>query len=141
MTKRLVLKPPTPKPVPPDPDALPPIDPFNMYDVAMASNRVLKIKRALEANGFEVTFIKARNSSHMVLARAAEGDVSWKEISRGKLEARIEKYRLARDRAILKIPADVRQRVGGEWRSAIEHGLAAGALDFDEKGQLRFAVD
>ena len=55
MTKRLVLKPPRPKPVPPDPDAPPPVDPFNMYDVAMASDRVLKIKRALEANGFEVT--------------------------------------------------------------------------------------
>jgi len=55
MSKRLVLKPPTPKPVPPDPDAPPPIDPFNMYDVAMASDRVLKIKRALEAHGFEVT--------------------------------------------------------------------------------------
>jgi len=30
---------------------LPPIDPFNMYDVAMATDRVLKIKRALEAAG------------------------------------------------------------------------------------------
>jgi hypothetical protein len=54
MTKKLVLKPPTAKPVPPDPDAPPPVDPFAMYDVAMASDKVLKIKRALEANGFKV---------------------------------------------------------------------------------------
>jgi len=31
-----------------------PIDPFNMYEVAMLSDRVLKMKRALEAAGFEV---------------------------------------------------------------------------------------
>ena len=54
MTKKFVLKPPTAKPVPSDPDAPPPVDPFAMYDVAIASEKVLKIKRALEANGFNV---------------------------------------------------------------------------------------
>ena len=54
MTKKLVLKPPTVKPVPPDPNAPPPVDPFAMYDVAIASEKVLKVKRALEANGFTV---------------------------------------------------------------------------------------
>jgi hypothetical protein len=71
--RKFVLKPPTPKPVSwqcPNcngrkenedqefcndcTDAPPPVDPFNMYDVAMASDRVLRIKRALEAHGFEV---------------------------------------------------------------------------------------
>jgi hypothetical protein len=32
----------------------PPIDPINLYDVALATDRVLKIKRALEAAGFTV---------------------------------------------------------------------------------------
>ena len=32
----------------------PPIDPINLYDVAMTSDRVLRIKRALEASGFSV---------------------------------------------------------------------------------------
>jgi SAM-dependent methyltransferase len=97
--------------------------------------------RALAANGFEVTFIKARNSSFMVLARAVEDAVPWQPILPAKLTQRIEAYRLARDRAILRLPADMRQRLGGAWTGAIEHGLASGALDFDEQGQLKFAVE
>src|SRR5215471_8843836 len=79
--------------------------------------------RALAANGFEVTFIKARNSSFLVLARAVAGKVAWTPISPAKLTQRIEAYRLARDRAVLRLPADMRQRLGGEWTGAIEHGL------------------
>jgi hypothetical protein len=97
--------------------------------------------RALAANGFEVTFIKARNSSFLVLARAADGTVSWTPISTPNLTRRIEKYRLARDRAILRLPADMRPRLASEWGGAIEHGLASGTLEFDEEGQLRFAVE
>lgn len=97
--------------------------------------------RALAANGFDVTFIKARNSSFMVLARAVEGKVAWAPISPARLTQRIEAYKLARDRAILKLPADARQRLGREWGGAIEHGLASGALEFDEQGQLKFAVE
>jgi SAM-dependent methyltransferase len=97
--------------------------------------------RALAANGFDVTFIKARNSSFMVLARAVEGKVAWTPISPAKLTQRIEAYKLARDRAILKLPADTRQRLSGEWGGAIEHGLASGALEFDDQGQLKFAVE
>jgi len=97
--------------------------------------------RALAAAGFEVTFIKARNSSFLVLARAAESTVHWTPISAAKLTQRIEGYRLARDRAILRLPADMRQRLGGEWAGAIEHGLASGTLEFDDQGQLRFAVE
>ena len=37
--------------------------------------------RALAANGFEVSFIKARNSSFMVLARAADAPVPWTPLS------------------------------------------------------------
>jgi hypothetical protein len=97
--------------------------------------------RALAANGFEVTFIKVRNSSFMVLARAVAGKVAWTPIAPEKLAQRIESYRLARDCAILKLPADMRQRLGGEWADAIEHGLESGALEFDDQGQLRFAVE
>jgi SAM-dependent methyltransferase len=97
--------------------------------------------RALAANGFEVGFIKARNSSFLVLARAVDGTVSWTPISPAKLTQRIETYRLARDRAILRLPADMRQRLGSEWAGAIEHGLASGTLEFDDQGQLRFAVE
>lgn len=97
--------------------------------------------RALAANGFEVTFIKARNSSFMVLARAVEGLVAWTPISPAKLTQRIEAYKLARDRAILKLPAEARQRLGGQWSGAIEHGLASGTLEFDDHGQLRFATE
>ena len=99
------------------------------------------IVRALAACGFEVTFIKARNSSFLVLARAIDGKVSWTPISPAMLTQRIEAYRLARDRAILRLPADMRQRLAGDWAGAIEHGLASGTLEFDDEGQLRFAVE
>jgi SAM-dependent methyltransferase len=97
--------------------------------------------RALAANGFEVSFIKARNSSFMVLARAATAPVPWTPLSPEQLAERREAYRLARDRAILRLPADTRERLGSEWPLAIERGLARGALEFDEKGQLRFAAE
>ena len=35
----------------------------------------------------------------------------------------------------------MRGRLGGEWAGAIEHGLANGMLEFDEQGQLKFAVE
>ena len=97
--------------------------------------------RALAANGLDVTFIKSRDCSFMVLARAAEGPVAWSPIAADALERRIEAYRLARDRAILKMPPDMRPRLGHHWTAAIEHGLAAGAVAFDAQGQLRFSAD
>jgi SAM-dependent methyltransferase len=96
--------------------------------------------RALAANGFEVTFIKARHPSFIVLARSVAGSSSWTRIAPEQLTQRIEAYRLARDRAILKLPADMRQRLGAEWTNAVEHGLESGVLEFDERGQLRFAL-
>jgi hypothetical protein len=97
--------------------------------------------RALAASGFDVTLIKARISSFLVLARATDGTVSWTPISPDALTQRIEAYRLARDRAILRLPVDMRQRLAGDWAGAIEHGLASGTLEFDDQGQLRFAVE
>jgi len=97
--------------------------------------------RALATCGFEVTFIKARNSSFMVLARAVEGQAPWTRISAPNLVRRKEKYLLARDRAILKLPADMRERLGGEWTSAIEHALASGAVEFDDRGQLKLTAE
>ena len=65
----------------------------------------------------------------------------WTPLSPQQLAERREAYRLARDRAILRLPADTRERLGSEWPLAIERGLARGALEFDEKGQLRFASE
>jgi 2-polyprenyl-3-methyl-5-hydroxy-6-metoxy-1,4-benzoquinol methylase len=97
--------------------------------------------RALAANGFDVAFIKSRDCSFMVLARAAEGTAAWTPIPADALQRRIAAYQLARDRAILKLPADMRSRLGSHWTAAIEHGLAAGAVAFDDQGQLRFSAD
>jgi hypothetical protein len=76
----------------------------------------------------------------MILARAAAGQVPWTPLSPEKLADRREAYHQARDRAILKLPPDMRQRLGGQWADAIEHGLERGALEFDDRGQLRFTV-
>jgi SAM-dependent methyltransferase len=97
--------------------------------------------RALAANGLEVTVIRSRNASFMVLARSVSGKVAWTPIAAEELTQRIAAYRLARDRAILKVPAEMRARLGGgDWADAVEHGLESGVLEFDDKGQLRFAV-
>ncbi|MEQ1908690.1 MAG: class I SAM-dependent methyltransferase [Vicinamibacterales bacterium] len=97
--------------------------------------------RGLAANGFEVTFVKERNQNHLCLARAPGGDVPWVPIAPTKLRARIAAYRRARARAIVKLPEEMRKRIAGEWSGAIEQGLGDGALDFDDKGQLKVVVD
>ena len=97
--------------------------------------------RALAANGFEVTFLKERKTDHLCLARMTGAAVPWEPISPTKLAQRLEVYLTARNRGILKLPEEMRPRVAGEWSSAIEHGLAVGTLDFDDKGLLRFAVN
>jgi SAM-dependent methyltransferase len=111
------------------------LNPLHMHTFDHAA-----LTRALAANRLEVTFIKSRNASFVVLARSV-ADATGTRIAPEQLTHRIEAYRLARDRAILKLPADMRQRLGAEWTTAVEHGLESGALEFDERGQLRFAVE
>lgn len=96
--------------------------------------------RFLAASGFEVTFLTARDSNHLCLARAVEGPVAWTPLTAAQVEARVGRYRRARDRGIVKLPEAVRGRLAGEWNGAVERGLAAGDLDFDEKGHLKFVA-
>jgi len=35
----------------------------------------------------------------------------------------------------------MRERLGGEWTSAIEHALASGAVEFDDRGQLKLTAE
>lgn len=95
--------------------------------------------RILAANGFEVVFVKARNQNHLCLARRNDA-VNWEPITDQQREARIERLKAARDRAILKVPASVRGRVSDSWKDALERSLDAGDVEFDQKGQLRFVT-
>jgi SAM-dependent methyltransferase len=93
--------------------------------------------RLLSANGFETVFVKARGQNHLCLARRRDA-VDWTPMEVGERLAREAGLQAARDRAILKVPAAVRGRVAEVWRDAVQRRLAAGDLDFDDRGRLRF---
>jgi 2-polyprenyl-3-methyl-5-hydroxy-6-metoxy-1,4-benzoquinol methylase len=92
--------------------------------------------RLLEANGFEVVFIKLRNSSHICLAKYT-GDRAWTAMSSEERDRRLSAYALARTRAILRAPKPLRNRFAAVWDAALADGVAAGIVRFDEKGRPR----
>jgi hypothetical protein len=62
-------------------------------------------------------------------------------ISPEDLAQRIAAYRRARDRAVLRSPAVVRERFGPVWEATIERAVAAGVARFDDKGDLRIVKE
>ncbi len=109
------------------------LNPLHMQAFDQAS-----LRRALASAGFDVVFMKRRNLNHLCLARA--GAVSWRPMSDDERTQRIDAYRRARDRAILRAPESVRARFAGEWEALVARGVADGTLDFDEKGHMRLTT-
>jgi hypothetical protein len=108
------------------------LNPLHMQAFDQAS-----LVRVLAANGFAVVFIKARGDlKHMCLAKF-EGRVPWTPMTERQRRARIESYQAARDRAILGMRDNLRERVAGVWKGAVERGVAGGLVEFDEGGRLR----
>jgi hypothetical protein len=72
----------------------------------------------------------------MCLATFA-GQVPWTPMTERQRNTRIAASRAARDRAILGLKDDLRERVASEWPGAVERGVAEGLVEFDEGGRVR----
>jgi SAM-dependent methyltransferase len=91
--------------------------------------------RMLASRGLKVVFLKGRNLNHMCLAQPAQ--VAWGPMSTDELDARLNAYRLAYDRAVLLSSPDVRPRFADEWTKVVERGVASGLAEFDADGNLK----
>ena len=92
--------------------------------------------RLLEANGFDVVFIKLRNGSLLCLAQLT-GRKTWPPLPAEDRARRLAAYSLARAHAILRASERVRHRFADVWEAALEQACAAGVARFDDKGRLR----
>ena len=104
--------------------------------------------RALGAAGFEPVLVNGRHKRNFCLMRRADPPaLSGVEgprppgMSPEDLARRVSAYRRARDRAVLRAPAAVRDRFGPVWASTIERAVATGVARFDDKGELRIVKD
>ena len=104
--------------------------------------------RALGAAGFEPVLVNGRHKRNFCLMRRADQPApSGVEGSRHAtigtedLARRIAAYRRARDRAVLRAPAAVRDRFSPVWDSTVERAVASGVARFDDKGELRIVKD
>jgi len=95
--------------------------------------------RLLGANGFETRFVKhQKNETLFLLAQAAE--TTPVTMSDQERRARVAAYQQAYDRAVLRVDAPVRARLATEWPDVVQHAVASGAAEFDERGQLRIVA-
>ena len=95
------------------------------------------LMRALRANGFETVFIKSRDLHHLVLAKDVGTPGTISPMTALERQDRLDRYHAAFHRAILAVDESVRPRVSTHWASAVEHAVASGVAQYDERGQLR----
>ena len=97
------------------------------------------MRRALAANGFDVVFQKhAPNETQFCVARsAAPAPAPMTEPQRA---ARVDAYRRAFDRAVLRVDEKIRARFAHEWPQVVERSVASGVAEVDERGQLRIVA-
>lgn len=98
------------------------------------------LMRMLQANGFEIVFVKRRNLQHVLLARVAASPASMPPMPAGDRDARVERYQRAFHRAILGVDPAVRARVSDHWAEAVEGAVASGVAEYDERGQVRLVA-
>jgi SAM-dependent methyltransferase len=96
-------------------------------------------RRALAANGFDVVFQKhAQNETQFCVAQLAAP--ALEPMTESQRTARVEAYRRALDRAVLRVDKQVRARFADEWPQVVERAVASGVAEFDEQGQLRLVA-
>jgi hypothetical protein len=61
----------------------------------------------------------------------------WAAMTAPERDRRVQAYRDARDRAILRLPERLRGLFASEWEDAVGRALARGDADFDERGRVR----
>ena len=96
--------------------------------------------RALMASGFEPVFVKGHDKRNVCLMRRVEAP-DWTPVSQPHLEKRIDLYRRARDRAVLRAPEPLRSRFSDVWSVTVERAVASGVARFDDEGQLRIVKE
>ena len=97
------------------------------------------LMRALAANGFETVFVKARDLTHICVARMSPAAALTPMDDRTR-ERRLEAYQRAYDRAIIRMDQALRGRVASEWERVVERAVAGGLAEFDEQGRLRIVA-
>ena len=94
--------------------------------------------RALEANGFRVTFCTARDDLFLALAQADDrpGD-TWTRMSDSDRSRRRSAYRTANDTAILRVPEHLRAPFAKDWDAIVERSIAAGLARRAKDGTVK----
>ncbi len=95
------------------------------------------LQRALCRHGFEITFVRADPGGFIVLATRSEGRDLFVPMPEADREARIQRYRMARDLAILRLPPRLRTLMAGEWEQVVERACLAGVATLTPEGHLR----
>jgi SAM-dependent methyltransferase len=94
--------------------------------------------RALEANGFTVTFCTVRDDLFLALAQAVDpSNDRWARMSDSERSRRRSAYRMANDTAILRVPEHLRAPFAGEWDEVVERALAAGVATRTKDGRVK----
>ncbi|MDA1183141.1 MAG: class I SAM-dependent methyltransferase [Acidobacteria bacterium] len=92
--------------------------------------------RAVASSGFEPVFVKGRDRRNFCLMRRVDAP-DWTPVPQADLGKRIDLYRRARDRAVLRAPEGLRARFADVWPVTVERAVASGVARFDDEGQLR----
>lgn len=107
------------------------LNPLHMQAFDQAS-----LGRALAACGFEMTYVKRHGMDNVCLARESEA-VQMTPIGERALRRRIDRYRAAYDRSVLRMDARMRSRVADQWEEVVARAVRTGLAEFDERGRLR----
>ena len=92
--------------------------------------------RALGARGFRSVLVRGYQGSTLYLAQRVE-QAHWEPLDAGDRERRVRRYQKARDRAVLRAPAAVRDhRFVGVWTATVERAVASGVAVFDDTGAI-----
>jgi 2-polyprenyl-3-methyl-5-hydroxy-6-metoxy-1,4-benzoquinol methylase len=98
------------------------------------------LRRALEANGFAVTFMTLYEGSHICLARKCEPSDAWQRIPKGSRDRRRQGYRRAQDVAALMMPEFARPRLREPWDTLLARSVESGLAEVNRKGHVRIRV-
>ena len=96
--------------------------------------------RALGARGFAPVFVKGHQRRPLYLAQRVE-QPQWTPIDAVERERRIARYQQARDRAVLRTPAAVRNRFANVWTATVERAVASGVAVFDDTGAVKIVKE
>ena len=93
--------------------------------------------RALRRHRFEPVFVTEGHGGLIVLASRSERDDLFVPMTEAERQARVGRYRTARDLSILRLPPRLRSLFAGEWEQVVERVMQAGVADLTPEGHLR----